>query len=207
MTDHQTPAKTQPSEAIDRLSDAQRRRLARTTNDMLAHEAAPSIKLELKGQELKITYDCDSAEVAMLLQMADIGTRDRDFHRGIVGQVACLGSHGRRVDSEAANFVLAVVRAVKPRDELEAMMATQMGAIHAATMMMARRLNHVETLPQQDSAEGALNKLARTFASQMEALKRYRTGGQQKVTVEHVTVNSGGQAIVGSVQAGGAANE
>jgi hypothetical protein len=38
---------------------------------------------------------------------------------------------------------------------------------------------------------------------QMEALKRYRTGGQQKVTVEHVTVNDGGQAIVGAVTHGG----
>jgi hypothetical protein len=34
-------------------------------------------------------------------------------------------------------------------------------------------------------------------------LKRYRTGGQQKVTVEHVTVNQGGQALVGSVTQGG----
>ena len=37
----------------------------------------------------------------------------------------------------------------------------------------------------------------------METLKRYRTGGTQKVTVEHVTVNAGGQAIVGNVAAGG----
>ena len=37
----------------------------------------------------------------------------------------------------------------------------------------------------------------------MEALKRYRTGGEQKVTVEHVTVNAGGQAIVGQVSGGG----
>lgn len=69
-------------------------------------------------------------------------------------------------------------------------------------MMLARRLNHVETIPQLDAAERALNKLARTFAMQMDTLKRYRTGGQQKVTVEHVTVNSGGQAIVGTVEAG-----
>ena len=41
---------------------------------------------------------------------------------------------------------------------------------------------------QQDSAEHALNKLARTFAVQLETLKRYRTGGEQKVTVEHVHV-------------------
>jgi len=34
---------------------------------------------------------------------------------------------------------------------------------------------------------------------QMEALKRYRTGGEQKVTVQHVSVSEGGQAIVGNV--------
>jgi len=38
-------------------------------------------------------------------------------------------------------------------------------------------------LPQQDSAVNALNKLTRTFATQMEALKRYRSTGEQKVTV------------------------
>jgi hypothetical protein len=68
--------------------------------------------------------------------------------------------------------------------------------------MLARRLNHVDTITQQDAAERALNKLARTYTTQMEALKRYRTGGQQKVTVEHVTVNDGGQAIVGHVTHG-----
>jgi hypothetical protein len=37
----------------------------------------------------------------------------------------------------------------------------------------------------------------------VEALKRYRMGGEQKVTVQHVTVNEGGQAIVGHVRHGG----
>lgn len=90
-----------------------------------------------------------------------------------------------------------------PRARVTGRHKPRLGAIHAATMMLARRLNHVETIPQQDATERALNKLARTFATQMEALKRYRTGGQQKVTVEHVTVNSGGQAIVGVVTSGG----
>jgi hypothetical protein len=39
----------------------------------------------------------------------------------------------------------------------------------------------------------------RTFIMQMEALKRHRTGGEQKVTVQHVSVSEGGQAIVGNV--------
>ena len=79
------------------------------------------------------------------------------------------------------------------------MLAAQMAAVHMATMTFARRLAHVDNIPQQDSAERAFNKLARTFAVQMEALKRYRTGGEQRVTVQHVTVNEGGQAIVGAV--------
>jgi hypothetical protein len=45
------------------------------------------------------------------------------------------------------------------------------------------------------------NKLARTFAAQAEALKRYRSGGEQKMTVQHVHVADGGQAVVGNVNA------
>jgi hypothetical protein len=35
------------------------------------------------------------------------------------------------------------------------MLAAQMAAVHNATMTFARRLNHVENIPQQDSAERA----------------------------------------------------
>jgi hypothetical protein len=34
-------------------------------------------------------------------------------------------------------------------------------------------------IPQQDSAVRAFNKLARTFAAQVETLKRHRGGGEQ----------------------------
>ena len=79
------------------------------------------------------------------------------------------------------------------------MLAAQMAATHNAVMAFARRLNHVENLMQQDSAERAYNKLARIFATLVEALKRYRSSGDQTMRVEHVTVNEGGQAIVGNV--------
>jgi hypothetical protein len=64
-----------------------------------------------------------------------------------------------------------------------------------------QRARGSHNIPQQDSASNAFNKLTRTFSMQLEALKRYRTGGEQKVTVQHVTVNDGGQAIVGAVSA------
>ena len=75
--------------------------------------------------------------------MADIGSASTAFFSGLTAQISVLGSHGKRVDEENSNFVLSVVQTVKPQDELEAMLAAQMGAVHAATMMMARRLNHV----------------------------------------------------------------
>ena len=79
------------------------------------------------------------------------------------------------------------------------MLAAQMAAVHMASMTFARRLVHVKTIAQQDSAERAFNKLTRTFAMQMEALKRYRAGAEQKVTLQHVSVTEGGQAIIGNV--------
>jgi hypothetical protein len=47
-------------------------------------------------------------------------------------------------------------------------------------------------------------KLSRTFAMLLESLNRHRGKGQQKVTVEHVHVHSGGQAVVGMVGPSGA---
>jgi hypothetical protein len=47
------------------------------------------------------------------------------------------------------------------------------------------------------------NKLARTYATLIEVLNRHRGKGQQKVTVEHVHVHAGGQAVVGIVETPG----
>ena len=43
------------------------------------------------------------------------------------------------------------------------------------------------------------NKLGRTYTILLDALNRHRGKGQQKVTVEHVHVHAGGQAVVGPV--------
>jgi hypothetical protein len=95
--------------------------------------------------------------------------------------------------------MLSVIKGIRPNDQIETMLAAQMAAVHMSTMHYTQYLAHAETIPQQDSAERILNKLTRTFTTQMEALKRYRTGGEQKVTVQHVSVSDGGQAIVGNV--------
>jgi hypothetical protein len=133
--------------------------------------------------------------------MEAIGAKDSDFADGLLSQIFNVASQGGDVDQRRLNFMLSVVKNAKPKDQVEAMLAAQLAAVHMATMTFARRLAHVENISQQDSTERTFNKLVRTFAAQMEALKRYRSGGEQKVTVQHVTVGEGGQAIVGNVMA------
>ena len=200
-SDAPTPAKSAGQAALRREHDAAQRALARRKGK----PRMPRVRLaEDKGAaSVTLSYDHDDPVTATVLLMDAMGTGDERFAEELLSQVAKLGDHGRRVSEAATNFALSVVAAVEPRDALEAMLAAQMAAVHQATMMMARRLNHVETIAQQDAAERALNKLARTYAGQMETLKRYRSKGQQVVRVERVTVQEGGQAIVGHVETGG----
>lgn len=113
---------------------------------------------------------------------------------------ACDGGAARPPGSQEVNDALAAVTGVGARDETEGILATQMIATHFAAIRALRRLKASDTIAQQNSNGNLAIKLLRTFTMQIEALQRYRGKGQQKVTVEHVHVNAGGQAIVGAVQ-------
>ena len=195
--------KNQPStaKANYKPTDREKAVLAEHLARLNAASAAPSIKI-IKGEMPKVSPDHPNYAIGYGLLMEALGTGDYDFGQGLIHQLVNAGSQGSEISEAGVNFMLSVVKGIKPRDQLEAMLAAQMAAIHVATMTFARRLAHVGNIAQQDSAERALSKLARTYVTQMEALKRYRTGGEQKVTVQHVSVSEGGQAIVGNVTQG-----
>jgi hypothetical protein len=84
------------------------------------------------------------------------------------------------------------------------MLATQMVCIYNLSLECAKRA----MLPDQTSDGVNYNinratKLMRTFTAQMEALQRHRNGGKQTIKVQHVTVESGGQAVVGDIKGRG----
>ena len=194
-------AKPYEPTAQDRaILEAQQRRRA-------AKPSRARIKVDEEGNTHRLGPDHPDAKIGTVRLMEAIGTGSFEFLDGLLSQLANAGSQGPKPDERGINFMLSVVEGIAPKDEVEAMLATQMAAVHMASMTFARRLAHVDNIPQQDSAERAFNKLARTFTAQVDALKRYRTGGQQKVTVEHVHVHAGGQAIVGTVEKGSSAGQ
>jgi hypothetical protein len=160
---------------------------------------APRLSVTRKGDAALVDIDHPDPRTGSHLLMEALGSTDGAFIEGMMLQLADVCGKGAVADERTLNFMLSAIRGVGPKDEVESMLAAQMAAVHMATMTFAKRLAMVENIPQQDSAEKAFNKLTRTFTAQVEALKRYRTGGEQKMTVEHVTVNDGGQAIVGNV--------
>jgi hypothetical protein len=163
----------------------------------LQSAAAPRTKALAGGA---IAFDHPDPAVGEVRLMPALGTTDRDLYRGIVEQLGDAASLGR--DEQALDFMLSVVKSIKPRDQVETMLAVQMAEVHMATLTSARLLARATAMVQQEYAERALNKLARTFATQTEALRRYRSCGEPNVTVRQVSVGDGGQAIVGQAIVG-----
>ena len=153
----------------------------------------------------------DDAILGMAKSTEAFGTPDADLHTFLLNQVVQTFrgattsegfNYGRMV--EFSNNAMALLNGIQPRYEIEGMLAVQMIAVHNMAMdTMMRAMIEGQTVEGRESNINYATKMLRTFAAQMEALKRYRTGGQQRVTVEHVHVSEGGQAIVGAVSTGG----
>lgn len=136
--------------------------------------------------------------------LRDIGGSESDAFNNLVANQALQSLWLKHSDQETKQrqyeAILAALANIKPKDELEGMMAAQLIACHNASMECYRR-----AMLGEQSFEGRrenlsqANKLSRTYATLLEALNRHRGKGQQKVTVEHVHVHAGGQAVVGIV--------
>ena len=167
------------------------------------HRLSPRFKVSGEGKGATYSIDHLDQKAGARLIMKALGIADEDFFHGLLLQMIDAGIAWEGTDETRVNFLISAVKSIDPQDEIETMLAAQMAVIHAASMASAGRLARTGMSQQQDSASRALNNLARTFAAQMEALNRHRGKGQQKVTVEHVHVHSGGQAVVGVVEAPG----
>ncbi len=176
-------------------------------SDVTTRDAEPDFKLKLttgaegKALKLELHGDPSKGDAAGELERM-LGAGAEGFLEGLVQQIGWGCRRGDKVDLEAANFVLSVVVGARPRDQMEAMLAVQMGLVQLHIARQSNALMTAGLIMQHESARNGLTKLCRAYTGQLDALKRYRTGGEQKVTVEHVTVNAGGRAIVGPVSTG-----
>ena len=149
-------------------------------NDMTRSPAAgeaPKVRVVKAARGvLSLAIDHDDQAAGWALFRSLFGGHSAQLTDMMVTQLAELSRQGGEIAEPALNDNLGIVRGIAPRDTAELLLAMQMAAVHGATMVTARRLNGDKTPARQDSLFNALNKLARTYAMQMETLKRYRNG-------------------------------
>ena len=172
----------------------------RTSSEPGERREKTAPKITQSGRDKSLKYEIEPADALRLISV--FGTVEPEFAKLMLTALinAADGNPSRPPGCEHVNRALAAVTGIGAQDEIEGMLATQMVITHIAATSALRRLNGSETVSVQDSNGNLAVKLLRTFTMQVEALQRYRGKGQQKVTVEHVHVHAGGQAIVGAVQ-------
>jgi hypothetical protein len=138
-------------------------------------------------------------DLAEQLMANALGVADRDAMDGILRQLVKASASGGSADEVNLSFMISMVKSLKPRDSVEAMLVAQMVSVHVMAMRCAQHLATAQDIAQHDSAARALGRLARTFPAQIEALNRYRSHGEPAINVQNVSVRDGGKAIFGNV--------
>jgi hypothetical protein len=119
------------------------------------------------------------------------GTRSRAVITLFLRQLEALcsqtewdeGAKQWRLDENEFSAALAMVNAIKPRNEMEAALAAQMVSVHLMQMKCAARAIRFE---HDDKTAGVAAKLARTFVMQTQALQALR--GRSKTARQSIKV-------------------
>jgi hypothetical protein len=165
------------------------------TNDRGGPAANPRIRLYKRT--IAISHPDPQAGERLLAEA--LGAADRDALHGMLRQLVKASAIGQKPDEANLAFMVSMIRSIAPKDSIEAMLVSQMVSVHVATMRCACRLACTDNLPQQESVTRALTRLTRTFAAQVEALSRHRNSDERAITVQNLSVQDGGRAIVGNV--------
>lgn len=151
----------------------------------------------------------ENGEMAVVVDKDTFGILDDDLACRLLEQAvtSTMGYHSGQDAEHLTKHQKAAVSlfyAIKPQDEMEGMLASQMVANHFAVMKSYERASFTEQpIEIRDMYLKHAAKLSRIYIEQVTALNKMRGKGQQKVTVEHIHIHSGGQAIVGNVNSDG----
>ncbi|MVT55140.1 hypothetical protein GPL17_32390 [Bradyrhizobium yuanmingense] len=170
------------------------------TSPLAAHDrSAPAANPRVKLYKRRIAIRHPDPHTGEQLLVEALGAADRDAMHGILRQLVKASVVGQKPDEANLAFMISTIRSIAPKDSVEAMLVSQMVSVHMAAMRCACRLACTDDLAQQEGIARAMTRLSRTFAAQVEALNRHRNSDERAITVQNLSVQDGGRAIVGNV--------
>jgi hypothetical protein len=104
--------------------------------------------------------------------------------------------------------VIAMVDGLRPANELEAAAAVQIALTHHMSCDMLGRASGAMQVEHRERYLNLATKLQRTMVAQIEALTKLRSRPEAPAPqIGRVTVQDGGQAIVGTINIGARGGE
>ena len=102
--------------------------------------AAPRIKLLAHG----FAIDHPDPEIGERLMADAMGVADREAMHGIIRQLVRASVNGGSPDEVNLSFMMSMMKSIKPRDSIEAMLVAQMVSVHVMAMRCAHHLANAE---------------------------------------------------------------
>lgn len=176
----------------------------KTKTNIPDDEKCLTATVEIENNALCCKLDLSKDDVETLVKST--GCKVFDAAKAIIttGMSTSSGGVKGQVAIEAAyNEHLAMMAELKPQDAFEGMLVSQMSVTYIQAldcMRMAADKKEYSKIYERLQNQGI--KLMRLYNYQLETLDKHRNKGRQKMTVEHVHVHPGGQAIVGNVTQG-----
>jgi len=181
--------------------------------------ADPPFRLKLTAdndyEQWRAIPDHPDEEVGWALVMEALGSTNRDFVRDLLAQMVSASIRAGVVEEDILNSIFQFVVCQKPKDGFEAKLILHMALTDRLTVAMANRSANVgffrgsnerkrhrvhgEKMLALNTVTGSYSKIARLFMEQLRTLTEYRHAIDGKVTIQHVSVSDGGQAIVGNM--------
>jgi len=164
-------------------------------------------KLKPVKTNLEILQEPNSP-VMKLIKETGIEGIALDVIKGIMSPlINLIRSQANNVSSSSFdnefNKSITLIAASDPKNQLELMLATQLAMTHITLGKSAQLLDQNYKDVQTIKSLGNLyTKLSRLGIDQINTLERMKGKGQQKIIVEKVNIEAGGQAAIGVYEGG-----
>ena len=115
----------------------------------------------------------------------------------------CTKTGGKDIEAttQKINAILSTLDSLKPTDNIEHMLISQMLLTNDLIMRYATENASPSNFFESDNInQKKFFQTSKLFIQQLDALGKFRRGGEQKVTVQHVNVSNGGQAVVTQIR-------
>ena len=157
-----------------------------------------SKKSKMANIELKISQEPNSP-VMKLIKQTGIEGIALDVIKAIMSPLINLIANRDGDDvGSALNKSITLIAASDPKNQLELMLATQLAMTHITLGKSAQLLDQNYSDVQTINSLGNLyTKLSRLGIDQINTLERMKGKGQQRIIVEKINIEAGGQAAIG----------